>query len=154
MYSQFHQISGLQNVANEPTVTSLTMDTDEKLSWRYSFYDQEIGERLLNKTLRRPRASFDFVQHGRFEKQAEAMRLKVRTSACHAYLLCSCCTIITLSHSQFTTLQRTAILILLPCLLRTSQGSDCGLRLWCSISSCVPWALHQCETTSDTKQII
>ncbi|CAL8464003.1 g3538 [Coccomyxa elongata] len=43
-----------------------------------SFYDQEIGERLLNKTLRRPRASFDFVQHGRFEKQAEAMRLKAQ----------------------------------------------------------------------------
>lgn len=61
-----------------------SMDTDWKLARWCSFYDQEIGDRLLNKTLRRPRASFDFVQHGRFEKQAEAMRLKVSTSACHA----------------------------------------------------------------------
>jgi hypothetical protein len=36
-----------------------------------------IGDRLLNKLQRRPRASFDFVQEGRFQKQAELQRLKV-----------------------------------------------------------------------------
>jgi hypothetical protein len=36
-----------------------------------------MGDRLLNKVERRPRANFEFVQHGRFERQAEAMRLKV-----------------------------------------------------------------------------
>lgn len=48
-----------------------------------SFYDPELGDRLLNRVERRPRASFDFVQQGRFEKQAEAMRLKVGGLALH-----------------------------------------------------------------------
>ncbi|EIE27173.1 PRP3-domain-containing protein [Coccomyxa subellipsoidea C-169] len=43
-----------------------------------SFYDPEMGDRLLNKVQRRPRASFEFVQHGRFEKQAEVLRLKAQ----------------------------------------------------------------------------
>ncbi len=55
------------------------------MSWRQMMalcacrvYDPMIGDRLLNKLQRRPKASFDFVQEGRFQKQAELQRLRVR----------------------------------------------------------------------------
>ena len=42
-----------------------------------SVYDPMIGDRLLKRMERRPRGSFDFVQEGRFQKQAELQRLRV-----------------------------------------------------------------------------
>lgn len=40
-------------------------------------YDPVLGDRLLRKQERRPRSNFDFVQEGRFQKQAEMQRLRV-----------------------------------------------------------------------------
>ena len=40
-----------------------------------------MGDRLSRKLERRPRASFDFVSQGRFQKAAELQRLRVRARA-------------------------------------------------------------------------
>ncbi len=51
-----------------------------------SFYDPEMGERAARKLQRQPRASFDFVSQGRFQKQAELQRLRVSRPTCPAFL--------------------------------------------------------------------
>ena len=43
-----------------------------------SFYDPEMGERAARRLQRQPRASFDFVSQGRFQKAAELQRLRAR----------------------------------------------------------------------------
>ena len=43
----------------------------------HSFIDPELGDRAARKLDRRRRPGFDFVQEGRFQKQAEMQRLKV-----------------------------------------------------------------------------
>jgi hypothetical protein len=42
------------------------------------FFDPTIGNRALRRLERRPRASLQFVEEGRFQKQAETARLRVR----------------------------------------------------------------------------
>jgi hypothetical protein len=42
------------------------------------FFDPEIGNRGLRRLERRPRASFQFVEEGKLQKQAEIGRLRVR----------------------------------------------------------------------------
>ena len=62
------------------------------------FFDPGLGNRALERLQRRPRASFQFVEEGRLQKQAETGRLRVgavlqgrRQQAGHMYPGCSRC---------------------------------------------------------------
>lgn len=46
------------------------------------FFDPTIGNRGLRRLERRPRASFQFVEEGQLQKQAEQDRLRVRRCVC------------------------------------------------------------------------
>lgn len=50
---------------------------------RPRFFDPIIGNRGLRRLERRPRASFQFVEEGKLQKQAELGRLRVG-APCHA----------------------------------------------------------------------
>ena len=48
------------------------------LPCRHRFFDPGLGSRGLRRMQRRPRASFQFVEEGKLQKQAEMGRLRVR----------------------------------------------------------------------------